>query len=128
MFEHIILIEHISKDGSFYINSFLVDPFPKVGGHILGFNDISSQDGSWIYHNSKTPYFSTKNLLATCTFKFYGTRFWLTGIRHKEYSQCALYIDGIDRGTIDEKVNDFSIRQEMGAYGNQGILLYESDV
>ena len=60
--EHTILIKHIGNDyKTFFINSFLVDPLPRVGGHKLGFTDILNNNG-WTLNNSlRTPFFQSSS-------------------------------------------------------------------
>lgn len=135
--EHTILIKHIGTvDGkSFYINSFLVDPLPEVGGHKLGFSDIKENKG-WILNTSlRTPFFKCTTSDGSFEFKFHGTRFWLTGIRDDSYGKCKLIIDGKEMSIIDGRtgieefvVKSGAVQVRVRANGNQGVLLYESNI
>ena len=137
--EHTITIEHKGTSKAFFVNSLLVDPLPKVGGHKLGFSDIQNNTGWELNNTLKTPFFRSATNGTSFIFKFHGTRFWLTGIRDDSYGECNLIIDdgepikidgriGIDNFVESAVAEGKTVPVRVRANGNQGVLFYESDV
>ncbi|KAK8845256.1 hypothetical protein M9Y10_021449 [Tritrichomonas musculus] len=120
--EHTFSIEHNGIDPKFIVfASIYVDPLPKEGGFILGLEDADDSSGIWTKNTTTSPpVFSSDDEGAYITFKFIGTRFWITGVRGRDEGDFRLNIDDQETIMIDEK-------QESGfAQNNMPVLLYQS--
>ncbi|KAK8883816.1 hypothetical protein M9Y10_042915 [Tritrichomonas musculus] len=120
--EHTLTIEHNGTDSQYVIfASIYVDPLPKESRFTLDLDDASEFYGSWNKNaTTSPPTFSCDDENAYLVFKFFGTKFWITGVRGKDEGDFQLNIDDQERIMIDEK-------QESGfAQNNMPVLLYQS--
>lgn len=114
-------IEIIPK-GMIVIGSLYINPLPREGSYRLGFEEFGQTSGTWNKNtNSNPPTFSCNEEGSKGIFYFYGTRFWLTGIRSSSNGEFNLIIDDGTPISINE-------RKTSGyAQNNMPILLYESE-
>jgi len=122
--EHTLVIEHAGtfNTQSVVIGSIYVDPLPEVGGFKLAYDDFKITKGAWTQSTSTTP--ST----FTCTdeecagkFSFFGTRFWLTGVRGSDVGEFEVTIDKNEPILIQER------QSAEIAQNNLPVILYQSD-
>lgn len=124
---HTIEIEHNDTDDarSMVFGGLYVDPLPKVGGgNVLSFANFGEREGTWTENaNHKIPAFSCDEEGCSGTFRFYGSRFWLTGVRSASEGNMQVIVDNGSPITVTKSVDSqFTIAQ-----GNAGVLLYSSN-
>ena len=126
--EHLIEVENnVSVETQVVLRSFIIDPLPRRGGYKLGYKDHISKAGEWKYNETGTPTFSSSSPDASITFKFHGTRFWLTGERGLSIGKVNLKIDDKEPIVVDECVyrgNEY----KDSSNGNKAVLYYQSEV
>ena len=124
---HTIEIEHNDTDDarSMVIGGAYVDPLPKIGGYKLSYENFGEQEGKWTLNKQPTlPQFTCDSEDCSGIFRFYGSRFWLTGVRSSTEGNLQITIDDGQPITISKSVSTaYSIGQ-----GNAGVLLYQSNV
>ncbi|KAK8892510.1 hypothetical protein M9Y10_029743 [Tritrichomonas musculus] len=116
------VVETKQGKDAFHISSFIYDPLPKCGGYKFSYNDRTDKNGKWTQITNKTPYFHSSETNARITFKFYGTRFWLTGVQDNTRSMPKITYDGV-------QVNGH-FNSEDAAKGfdlNRAVLLYTNE-
>lgn len=90
--EHTFEIESI-QNAEIVFGSVYVDPLPKEGRFILGYSDFKKLSGNWTINSDTPPSFVSDSEDASGMFEFYGTRFWLTGVRSIDFGDFELIID-----------------------------------
>lgn len=99
-----------------------IDPLPSDGtGAILNFSNIETTYGTWQLSNTQPPYFYSTQTDASFYFYFYGTKFYLCGVRGSSFSTIKLTID------YDKEVTINTAFTNAVAQNSIGILLYESE-
>lgn len=83
--------------------SIIYDPLPKQGGK-LGFDQMEKTSGEWSKNPTNPIIFSSNSEGATGTFKFYGTRFWITGARDQTHGKCTIIIDDKTTENVDNRI------------------------
>lgn len=125
--EHVIEVEHSDTDDakSMVIGGAYVDPLPNVGGYKLSYENFAEREGQWkLNGQTNLPSFSCESEDCSGVFRFYGARFWLTGVRSSSEGNLQIQIDNGQPITITKSVESrFTIGQ-----GNHGVLLYQSSV
>ncbi|KAK8849917.1 hypothetical protein M9Y10_018507 [Tritrichomonas musculus] len=119
--EHFIEIEHNDEQENKLITfgGIYVDPLPKQGGFTLEFNDAFDYSEFWIHDTTTTPHlFYNNEQGAYITFRFFGTRFWLTGVRGNDVGSFQLTLDD------DDPVLVWEIQDAEIAQNNKLVLLY----
>lgn len=122
--EHVIEVQHNDTHNakSMVIGGAYVDPFPPKGGYILSYDNFGEREGKWALNsNPKNPStFSCDQEGCSGVFRFYGTKFWLTGLRSSTEGNMRVIVDG--QSYTVSKSSNFDIAQR-----NNGVLLYMSD-
>lgn len=122
--EHEIRIKHKGPENhQIRIISLYIQPYPQHQGFSLGFDSLHDYIGEWGFlypSKSEVSAFKSDSIQAACTFTFYGTQFWLTGIRSSEYGNLNLTLDYGQPISIHKKSTNANFQDS--------ILLYQSDI
>ena len=101
--EHTIEVETHSTS-TIILESFYINSIPKENSFVLGYSDFRQIEGDWTQDSSTTPtVFSSASDPASVTFVFYGTWFYLTGVRGNNVGNLKISIDDGDFIPITEK-------------------------